>query len=163
MSCVLAERSTSFALLSPVKKELRRGSRTVGAVWIDNPAGTPASEAARKIAEIRCRLHRPLVAALEVELPGKEAELTRLARAVAAAGADALVFRAPDTERAARAVALVYPVVTLPLIVRCPELSAAEAAALVDAGADAVIMEEAELGEKATTETLAGNPVHYLA
>lgn len=150
MSCVLSETPTPFALLAPMEKGLGRGSRTAGAVWVACPAGIAAPEAARRVAEVRCRLHRPLVAALEVELPAREAELVRLARAVAAAGADAVVLAAPDAEQAARAVALVYPAITLPIIVRCPALSAAEAAALVHAGADAVIMEGHEAAPKAT-------------
>jgi hypothetical protein len=105
------------------------------------------------VAEVRCRLHRPLVAALEVELPAREAELPRLARAVAAAGADAVVLAAPDAEHAARAVALVYPAVVLPIIVRCPALSAAEAETLVRAGAAAVIMEGLEGHEVAAKAT----------
>ncbi|MDK2784383.1 MAG: hypothetical protein PWR11_249, partial [Bacillota bacterium] len=66
MSCVLSETPTPFALLAPMETGLSPGSRTAGAVWVACPAGTAAPEAARRVAEVRCRLHRPLVAALEV-------------------------------------------------------------------------------------------------
>lgn len=69
MTCVLAETAGPYEFFALLKKEQGPGSGKTGAVWMEVTAGTPAPEAARRIAEARYRLRRPLVAALEVGLP----------------------------------------------------------------------------------------------
>ncbi len=99
--------------------------------------GLKPNQAARVVAHTRHQIKLPLV--VEVEISRNNNCLTRLAQAVAAAGANALLLSATDFAAAKTVLSALNKAVTLPLFVRCPTAGSQEQEQLQALGATEIL------------------------
>lgn len=99
--------------------------------------GIKPNQAATIVADVRHKVHLPLV--VEIENSATRNDLARLARAAAAAGANVISVTVDDFATAKAILSELYTALTLPLVIRCPLSNSEQRRQLETMGATKVI------------------------